>query len=158
MTTPAQVACWRQAVREVVGAQPCDPDLLLALVWQESMGRPWATRAEPGFWDRYLAGKSEWTRGLAGGALESWRERVSRSYGLLQLMPATAAWMGLDIGADPEVLFRPATNLYYGAKFIRHLMVRHSDERTLALAWNGGGRAAYADELLSKLAAVKKGA
>jgi len=34
-------------------------------------------------------------------------------------------------------------------------MKTHADERSLALAWNGGGRSAYADELLSKLSAVK---
>jgi soluble lytic murein transglycosylase-like protein len=142
-------------IKDTITAQPCDPDLLLALVWQESLGRPWATRAEPAFWDHYLAGKPEWHRGLAGGSLACWRDRVSRSYGLLQLMPATAAWMGLAIDADPEVLFRPKTNLYYGAKFVRHLSRTHGDERSLALAWNGGGRPAYADEVLAKLAAVK---
>jgi len=108
---PSQVSCWRLAVADAVSAQPCDPDLLLALVWQESLGRPWATRSEPAFWDLYLAGKPEWTRGLAGASLACRRDRVARSYGLLQILPATAAWMGLAIDSEPEELFVPSTNL-----------------------------------------------
>lgn len=152
---PASVSCWRRLVEETAGAQPCDPDFLLAIVWQESAGRPWATRSEPAFWDRYLAGKIEWTRGLAGDALACWRDRVSRSYGLTQLMPSSAAMVGFEPMADPETLFRPSTNLYFAAKLLRHHAVKHNDERSLALAWNGGGRPAYADELIGKLAAIR---
>lgn len=156
MPVPAPVLAWTQHVMETARTQPVEPSLLLAFVWQESAGRADAFRHEPAFWDRYLKGKPEWTRGYTHPVLDTWRRRVSSSYGLLQIMPATAAWMGWPADSDPEMLFRPSVNLYYGAKLIRHIQKSAADERAIALRWNGGGRPAYADELLSKLTTLRK--
>ena len=106
-----------------------DPDLLHAQVLVESGAKTHAYRFEPGFWHRYMMNKPEWD-----GANP---ERVSASYGLLQIMYPVARELGYrDI---PEHLFAPVTGLHWGAKKLQTLKdwAQGDMERALA-AYNGG--------------------
>lgn len=154
---PSAVAYWRPVAEDVAKSVGVDASFLLALVWQESAGNPRAYRYEEGFWRRYCAGKPEWTRGHTPDALEHWARRCAASYGLAQVMYPTAIMLGMDRRAQPETLFEPHCNLHYAAKLIAKHAASATDERGVALAYNGGARAAYADELLAKLVAVRKG-
>src|SRR5690349_19464468 len=98
---------WYRAELEAIAqAFGLDPDLLQAQVIVESAGKTHAYRFEPGFWNRYMKDKPEWD-----GANP---ERVSASYGLLQILYPVAKELGY---ADlPEHLFAPVTGLHWGAK------------------------------------------
>ena len=42
------------------------------------------------------------------------------SYGLMQILHSTAKWMGY--AGEPEGLYDPLTNIYYGMKYLSYLM------------------------------------
>ncbi len=106
---PAAAACDAVPSRKLepmlertAGRQGLAPDLLRAVIEQESGYRPCAVSPK--------------------GAL-----------GLMQLMPATAALLGVE---DP---FDPAQNLNGGARFLRYLLGRYAGDTGLALAaYNAG--------------------
>lgn len=59
--------------------------------------------------------------------------------GLMQLMPATAKYMGMS---DSESLYNPYTNIYYGCLYMRYLMSMYNDTDLALVAYYGGpGRA-----------------
>lgn len=107
-----------------------DPDLLQAQVLVESSGKTHAYRFEPGFWQRYMKDKPEWD-----GANP---ERVSASYGLLQIMFPVAKELGYnDI---PEHLFAPVTGLHWGALKLAKLRDWAGGDMAAALASYNGGK------------------
>jgi soluble lytic murein transglycosylase-like protein len=70
---------------------------------------------------------------------------VSRAgaIGLMQLMPATAAFVGADAVGDgaPDALFDPGLNVELGQRYLRHLLDHDAvkgDLVLLAMAYNGG--------------------
>ena len=72
---------------------------------------------------------------------------VSRmgAIGLMQLMPATAQWqaekLGLEVSEDD--FFDPAMNILVGTAYLRYLLDRFGDLRTVLIAYNAGeGKAA----------------
>lgn len=152
MGGPRFVVAWEKLANETAATHGLPGDLVLAMIWQESAGKPWSYRFEPAFWDRYLAGKPAWTRGLTGGALELWTRRCSASYGLLQVMYPVAVELGLPVQAEPEILFEPRTSLSYGCRKLSREMKRGPDERTAIRRYNGAGPAAerYVAEVLAK--------
>jgi soluble lytic murein transglycosylase-like protein len=55
--------------------------------------------------------------------------------GLMQLMPATARWLGIEDSFDP------ASNIDGGVRYIKHLLEQFDDDVVLALAaYNAGSR------------------
>lgn len=107
-----------------------EPELVTAIVMVESAGRTNAYRYEPNFWLRYMANKPEY----AGGN----PYRLSASYGLMQVMYATAHFHGFE--ACPEVLFQPAMGLTYGCKHLRKLLNECDGDVEMALAQYNGGK------------------
>lgn len=86
--------------------------LLKAVAITESGLNQRAYRYEPGFWDRYMKNKPEWS-----GQDPS---IVSASYGLFQLMWTTAHVLGFR--GTQEDLWNPVYNVELGAKLIRQLL------------------------------------
>lgn len=135
-----------------------DPRLVSAVVAQESLYRPRAYRYEPGFWERYMK-RNPLYRDLDP-------ERVSASYGLMQIMYVVAVEMGFPY-RDPEYLFVPSINLEYGCRKLRQLLDWSNGSRAQALAAYNGGKGgntvlpyrnqAYADAVLVKLEGLEKG-
>lgn len=108
-----------------------DPALVKAIVMVESSGKTHAYRFEPAFWLRYMASSPEWD-----GANP---ERVSSSYGLMQVMYTTARQHGLQ-GA-PENMFIPLVGLEYGCLHLKMLLDKCKGNVEQALAqYNGGER------------------
>jgi len=130
-----------------------DPDLVEALVLVESSGRTHAYRYEPAFWTRYLATNPAYQH------LNP--ERVSASYGLMQIMFPVAVEVGYT-AHDPEYLFVPSIGLEYGCRKLAALLRwAHGSVPQALAAYNGGqgGNAAppyrnqpYVDRVVARLA------
>jgi soluble lytic murein transglycosylase-like protein len=122
--------------------------LVESWIIQESGGRPYAYRFEPAFWERYLKGKPEWA--------DLDRDRVSASYGLLQIMFPTARQYGFK--GQPEELFVPETNVEIACKIFKNLLEWSEGDIPKALAAYNGGKGnwtgirpqAYAREVLNR--------
>ncbi len=146
-----------------------DPDLVAAVVDQESNGWASAYRYEPDFFDRYLKNNPLY-------ADRNPRE-VSASYGLMQIMYPTAVDAGFS--GQPWELFAPTVNLEWGCRVLsglmrwaRSLYTGLSSEasgvvtRSALAAYNGGKgknaptgvlrNRAYADEVLMRYAKIKR--
>lgn len=165
MSRPAWWPLWAAEIATAAQAYGLAVNVLGALVWQESNGgcHPRSGeytllqlyRYEPGFWTRYLAGKPEYAPpvGVEASplALEAWKRRVSASYGLCHVMYATARDHGFPATAAPERLLVPEVGLQFGVKILKRHLDRTGDLTKALLAYNGGGRPAYADEVADKV-------
>jgi soluble lytic murein transglycosylase-like protein len=124
---------YRSEIEAAASVARLNPDLVEAVVMIESSGRADAFRYEPDFYVRYLQGKAEWARWIP--------RRASSSYGLMQLMFPTARQIGFS--GEPEELFVPKINLYWGCKLLAKLIAWAKGNETKALAAFNGGQAGY---------------
>ncbi len=121
------------------------PELVCAVVEQESNWNPWAIRYEPRFFAKYIAGM--YTNNKIG-ATEAYARAFS--WGLMQLMGEDARELGADL-AFLSQLCDPETNLSLGCEWLfRDLKNAKVDVTAALLAWNGGGNPAYAAEVLAR--------
>lgn len=102
------------AIQVAAKAHNLDPNLVAAVVLQESSANTDAFRHERLFWNRYLKRLPEWTN-------ENPR-RVSSSYGLMQIMYPVAVERGLARTVPPEALFGPELGLEFGCRHLAHCM------------------------------------
>src|SRR6478752_2040666 len=125
MTVP-----WYRVAVDVAAAKvSLDPNLVEAVVLQESAGRAAAYRFEPAFWERYMKDDPKWF------GMEP--RRVSASYGLMQVMYPVAVEHGFT--QDPEYLFVPSIGLEYGTVLLAELVLwARGDVRKALGAYNGG--------------------
>lgn len=147
---------YRAEIEAIAAQFHLDADLVEAVVLTESSGKTHAYRFEPGFWHRYLKGKPQWD-----GANP---ERVSSSYGLMQIMYPVACEMGFTETA-PEYLFVPTIGLHWGCKKLRSLLDWAKGNTAQALAAYNGGKNGndkppyrnqhYVDKVFSNLGRVK---
>lgn len=103
---------YRPVIFGQANTQGLDPYLVEAIVWQESRGQADAFRWEPLFWQRYMVKQAQF-KGLYPP------RRYAASYGLMQIMWVVAKELGFE--GEPELLFVPSTNLYWGCKKLRSL-------------------------------------
>src|SRR5690348_13739676 len=103
---------YRKEIEAAAAKYALDPDLVEAVVQQESNDWASAFRFEPDFWVRYLQNDPAY-------AGRNQRE-VSASYGLMQVMYPTAVDHGF--AGQPWELFAPAASLEYGCKHLASLM------------------------------------
>jgi soluble lytic murein transglycosylase-like protein len=120
---------YRAEIEAIASPLGLDADVIHAIVLTESSGKAHAYRFEQFFWQRYMQGKQQWD-----GAVP---ERVSASYGLMQIMYPVACEMGFT--DPPESLFVPVIGLTWGCKKFRSLLdwAQQDTEQALA-AYNGG--------------------
>ena len=97
-------------------AHTLDPQVVAAIVLQESSACTDAFRHEKDFWNRYLKRLPEWN------TLNP--RRTSSSYGLMQIMLPVAVERGFPKSQDPEILFQPTLGLEYGCRHLRYLIDR----------------------------------
>ena len=130
--------------------------LVEAVVEAESARKTHAYRYEPRFWAKYLAKTPEWSQANP--------ERVSASYGLMQIMYTTAREVGFT-GTAPEYLFVPEIGLEFGCRKLRSLLDWSKGRVPQALAAYNGGKVAntvapyrnqpYVDRVLSFAYAIR---
>jgi soluble lytic murein transglycosylase-like protein len=120
---------YRAEIEAISASFHLDPDVIEAIVLTESAGKTHAYRFEPFFWERYLSRKPKYD-----GAVP---ERVSSSYGLMQVMYPVACELGFT--EPPEYLFVPIIGLQWGCRKFRSLLdwAKQDVEQALA-AYNGG--------------------
>lgn len=154
---------WYRAETHAIAARHrLDPDLVTAVCLIESSGRTSAYRAEPQFWLRYMAAKVEWEGENP--------DRVSASYGLMQVLYVVARELGYPRTEPPEGLFVPVVGLEYGCRALAERLAWAKGDIPAALAAYNGGKSkdnapgvtvkrnqAYADRGLAMLAAVRAG-
>lgn len=120
-------------------------ELLKAIIEVESGGDPWAVRFEPEYQWFYDVEKHEpWDRqstrpfpSLSGVSSATEKNLQATSFGLMQIMGATAREMGFERPFLSE-LCEPRINLKYGCRYLVQLHRRFGDEH----GW-GGVAAAY---------------
>lgn len=112
-----------------------DPWLLAAICWKESRGFVYAARYEPHY--RWTYNTEKFAR-MQGISVETEKNLQKQSYGLAQVMGGTARWMGFT-GPLPA-LYRPENNLYWAAKYLRHLADKQNkfNQKDLIAAYNAG--------------------
>lgn len=125
------MAAYRAEIEAIASQFSLDPDLVHAIVVTESSEKTHAYRFEPGFWQRYMKDKPKWD-----GANP---ERVSSSYGLMQIMYPVALELGYAESA-PEYLFVPTIGLHWGCKKLRSLLDWSQQNVDQALAAYNGGK------------------
>lgn len=133
------------------------PEVLKGLVAQESGGVQYAMRREPGY--RWKWGDDAHERPMRRPKilrLTDFLDIQEWSFGLGQIMAATAYWLGFN--AWPGKLFEVECNLAWCSKYLRWCLDRTGGNLKLALLrYNGGGNTAYPDEVMSWAAEFQEG-
>lgn len=178
MNAPELVTMWDKPVRTAIRAgdyKDLNPNLILAIIWQESGGRPYAWNPEPKyrwFWNvkldtpfRKLTEVEVNNEGapfdfptLAGDRDQEWWAQQA-SWGLMQVMGAAAREQHFREPYLTE-LVDPYLNIEYGLKHLWRYAYQFGGKPTLVALgrWNGGGNGnpVYADEVIKKLAIIEK--
>lgn len=151
MTTPALILLARRAA----SAYGLPPELVCAVAEQESAWRPAARRYEPAFAARY--GPAYRKSYPACPYLDD--ARFYSSLGLMQVM-GSVAWEH-NFRGDLNLLLDPETNLSVGCRVLAAKLriagwdgsdfIPESVVRRGLMLWNGGGRRAYAGEVLARV-------
>lgn len=118
------------------------PALVCGIVERESTWDPWAERYEPGFYEEYIKPLK------ITSPTESTGRATSR--GLMQLMGQSARERGFT--GQLSTLFIPYQGLLWGCKHLQFKIEHANGDLHLALLrWNGGGNAAYPDEVFGMM-------
>lgn len=129
------------------------PNLLAAVIHQESGGNPFAIRYEPEFLKRYLEKK---TKADIEGYVPtkcSFNTEVharSTSWGLMQVLGQPMRERGFK-GEFLSELLDPATNLKWGSEYLQTLLHKYDTTEAALLRWNGGGDKLYAKKVLGHI-------
>jgi soluble lytic murein transglycosylase-like protein len=131
---------------EATNAQSLWPELVCAIVEQESAWDAWALRYEPAFYARYVEPQ------LARGSIANEGEARARafSWGLMQVMGQVAREHGFA-GASLAALCDPDTCLAVGCRVLAaKLAAAEGNVARALLLWNGGANPDYAAAVLAR--------
>lgn len=124
------------------------PELVCAIVEQESAWNPWALRYEPEFYEKYVAPQ------IARGAIDDVTESRARafSWGLMQVMGQVAREHGFA-SESLAFLCDPAVGLEIGCRvFAAKLAAAEGNVTRALLLWNGAGNQDYPSAVLARAA------
>ena len=129
------------------------PNLLAAVIHQESGGQIYAVRYEQGFFDKYVKQKTRHT--LQGHiptqcSLDTERRLRATSFGLMQIMGQVVRERGFK-GEFLTELLDPAVNIRWGSEFLQTLLLKYDSTEKALLRWNGGGNPNYGKEVLGHI-------
>ena len=127
------------------------PELVCAVVEQESAWNPWALRYEPSFYARYVQPQ------ITSGSLTSETEARARafSWGLMQVMGQVAREHGFA-ASSLAALCEPAVGLDVGCRVLAaKLAAAEGNVGRALLLWNGGGNRGYSAAVLARTAHYK---
>jgi soluble lytic murein transglycosylase-like protein len=131
--------------RHIAADHALDPQLVCAVIEQESAWNPWAVRYEPGFLSRYVA--PLYTAGKLS-ATEAYTRAMS--WGLMQVMGQVAREFGFKDASLAE-LCDPLAGIEFGCRILAARLARAKGDVPAALqAWNGGAATNYAAEVLAR--------
>jgi soluble lytic murein transglycosylase-like protein len=126
------------------------PELVCAVVEQESDWDPNAIRYEPAFYDRYV-----YPMALKRAISETEARARAFSWGLMQTMGEVAREFGF-VGKFLSELCDPGKGIEMGCKVLAHkLAVNQGNVVNALLAWNGGGNQDYPAQVLARVERYK---
>lgn len=144
---------WRELVEAIAAPHGFDVDLVLAIIAQESRGRPAAWNPEPRYrWlVNYETGEPHEVTEVqarmkmppngfphpAGVDADAEFLGQQASWGLLQVMGAVARERGFR-GTDFGALCEPWRGLHYGIRHLSYLRKRFGDGDDMLATYNGG--------------------
>lgn len=134
-----------------------EPELIAAIIMQESSGNPWASRKEPLFYARYVARHGRST--LPGFVppshivdLITEKNHRATSWGCMQCMGETAREAGFSENELVRLL-DPDVGIEWGCRILLKCIKRANGDIDQALLyWNGGGNAQYPKEVFAHIA------
>jgi len=109
------------------------PLFVAAICYQESRGRIYSARFEPNYRWLFEPGKYA-AKNITSLATETTLQKCS--YGLFQIMGATARWMGYE-GPLPG-LYDTEENILWGCEYLKYLKGKYHDLPSIASAYNAG--------------------
>ena len=118
-------------IEKTAAAYHLPVQLVAAMAGVESGGDACACRFEPAFLERYVR-PDQSVRARGACSLETERQALATSWGLMQVMGATARGLGFN-GPFLSALTDPATGLEYGCRLLARLRDRHYAK----LGWPG---------------------
>jgi soluble lytic murein transglycosylase-like protein len=124
------------------------PELVCAVVEQESAWNRWAIRYEADFYDRYIQPQ------VSRGALTDETEARARafSWGLMQVMGQVAREHGFA-GASLGALCDPSAGLDVGCRVLAaKIAAAEGNVPRALLLWNGGDDPRYVEAVLARAA------
>lgn len=137
---------WYDLVRRVAPNHNLPPELVLAVIAQESSGDPCAVRVERGFWQRYQTNIEAIIKATPSRLDDPWikfPDFASSSYGLMQVMYIVAIERGISL-RFPTSLCDPEVGVTAGCRQLQWLMRQVGNDKTRALLrYNGGGDKGY---------------
>ncbi len=151
MRTLLMESPYRALIERAAQQHGLPAELVAAIVQVESGGDPWATRYEPGFYERYVVCS------VPAAVRPCSRETEGRlratSFGLMQVMGQVARERGFK-GVYLTRLCDPAEGLEYGCRHLAWTAVRLAgkgvtDYASLCAAYNGGVGAVFNDGRVS---------
>jgi soluble lytic murein transglycosylase-like protein len=120
-----------------------DPAIVCAVCEQESTWNPFAIRFEPAFEARYV-------RPALPAAPTTLELTKAISFGLMQVMGEVAIELGFA-GRFLTELCDPDTGVDFGCRKLRKCFASRPDLESSLLAYNGGGDAFYAQQVLARV-------
>jgi len=133
---------------EAADAHSLWPELVCAVVEQESSWKPWALRYEPAFYARYVEPQ------VSRGALKNETEARARafSWGLMQVMGQVAREHNFS-PTSLATLCNPVVGLETGCRVLAaKLAAAEGNVGRALLLWNGGGNLGYPAAVLARTA------
>jgi soluble lytic murein transglycosylase-like protein len=121
-----------------------EPELIAAVIEQESNWNPWALRYEPAFFEHYI-------KPILDSTTISVTEAQARSFswGLMQTMGQTVREMGFT--GSMASLCDPTVGILWGCKVFNHkLAMAEGNVEKALLLYNGGGNPAYPGQVLAR--------
>lgn len=160
MTKEAQLVWpFSGIILEASARHGIEPELIAAIIVQESSGNPYAVRPETeGFWKRYgkrVIENFKRTKSRRDDHWAKYPDLCSASWGLMQPLYVTAREMGFD-PQYPSELCEPALNIDVGCTIFKaKLKAANGSIPGALLRYNGGSRLSYPDEVLKKRDAIR---
>lgn len=142
----------------IAAAHSLDPDLVCAVIEQESAWNPWEFRYEPGFLSAYIAPMLTGTSPAGkivvfdpSCSIQTEAYARAFSWGLMQILGQVAREQGFT-GGWLSQLADPATGIEYGCRKLAACLKNANGNETNALqSWNGGGNPLYASQVLARV-------
>lgn len=122
-----------ETIQRVASSAGILPELIAAFVFAESDGNPDAKRFEAKF--KYLIDVHDHAARLGISPEEEQKEQAT-SYGLMQIMGATARWLGFR--DHMEKLCDPETGLVWGCLYVTRLLNRYHNLSDAIASYNEG--------------------
>lgn len=145
-------------VKGIAAQHGLDPDLVCAVVEQESAWNEWEFRYEPAFYATYIA---PMLKGASPAgpikvfdpscSIETEAAARAFSWGLMQILGQVAREQGFT-GGWLSQLSDPATGVEYGCRKLAVCLKNANGNESAALqAWNGGSNPTYASQVLARV-------